>query len=156
MAAVLSINPIFICSRWPVNVCIPVLIWVTFIVFYILEVLIFICSVQSNSTLFRWGCFFHILNDYLPEHCTKNEVFLERFLQWMNLLICYNKLYLWIYLFSLFTEEILHWKFVQWNKMLLFTILHDTQKRTQISVIISKTECFVKITNTFSQRKSMD
>ena len=74
----------------------------------------------------------------------------------MSLLIYYNKLYLRIYLFSSFTEEILHGKLVQWIKMLLFTISHDTQRRIQISVVISKTECFVTITNTFLQRKSMD
>ena len=126
--------------------------------FYILEFLIFIWSVQSNSTLtlFRRGCFYRILNDYLPEHCTNNEIFLEGFFQWMSLLIYYNKLYLWIYLFSSFTEEILHGKLVQWIKMLLFTVSHDTQRRIQISVVISKTECFVTITNTFLQRKSMD
>ena len=114
-----------------------------FIYFRILNIF---CSVQFNNTLFRRRCCFASLSDQLPEHCTK----------------------IWHFLLSISSVNVtksavscgfghtywrnLWWKasfFVPWNKM-LFTTLQDTQMHIEISIKISKWECFAKIANFLS------
>ena len=110
-----------------------------FIYFRILNIF---CSVQSNNTLFRRRCCFASLSYQLPEHCAKIYFLLS--ISSVNVtksaVSCGFGHTYW---------RNLWWKasfFVPWNKM-LFTTLHDAQMHIEISIKISKWECFAKIAN---------